>query len=98
MSIEDKNLLIVLALIGLGSWIIVANWIGCIRYFLTKKGYSTVPFLGGILLFLGLSFVQQPFVKEYAYLAFFIDLGGIPFILINLYYVIKACIKKFRGK
>lgn len=42
---------IIAVLTGLmGGWIVFANWGGLIRWIVTKKSYSSVPFIGGILL------------------------------------------------
>lgn len=95
MPVDDGRLLITVILIILGLFFTIVNWVILINnVILKRKPASFIPFLGGILLYFGLGTVQQPLIKEYAYLALFIDLGCIPLVLMGSYFCIKKFLKK----
>ncbi len=75
---------IVAILTGLfGGWIVFANWYGLIRWLVTKKSHSAIPFVGGILL--AVCLYNTP-IRRLWYIGLLIDPGFSILILSLVWY------------
>jgi hypothetical protein len=78
------------ASLAVGVWLSLLNW-RCfyVGFFLEKPVSSWIPFLGGILMFLGLFFLPGNPLSAFAWIVFFLDWGSIPGCVHAAYYYSK---------
>lgn len=84
-----QNILLYAILI-LGLYISLMNWI-TFFYNVFKKGtISYTPFIGGVLIVAAITVIPFPTLKMYWFIAFFIDFGCIPWLsIISIYSLIR---------
>ena len=77
---------ICIALMALGSWLIILNWgclyAACIR---KKPSPSWIPVVPGFLLFSGIWFYPENTYAGHAWIAFVVDWGSLPGMLHTAY-------------
>jgi len=79
----------------LGLYIIIMNWAILVVWLLHKKSSSTIPFFGGIFLFVAFIIIPNNSYIWLCWVAFFIDRGCIPIFIEGLIIFIQ---KKIRNK
>jgi hypothetical protein len=79
-------------IIVIGLYVSCMNWLIFINNDILKnKSSSYGLFIGGILLYIGISNLPDPY-NQYPYLGFLIDFGCIPWLLVGLgFKIIKYC-------
>ncbi|AWM80601.1 hypothetical protein DKL61_09695 [Gammaproteobacteria bacterium ESL0073] len=81
-------------LLLIGLFVSVMNWLIFFNNDILKKKHSSFGLLiGGILLCIGILTMPFPSINEYWYLAFFIDFGCIPCLVIGVSYKIIKIFK-----
>jgi hypothetical protein len=85
-------ILIITFIIAIGMYVSCMNWLIFINNDILKnKSSSYGLFIGGILLYIGISKLPDPY-NQYSYLGFLIDFGCIPWLLVGLVFkIIKYC-------
>jgi len=53
-----------------------------LRYFLRRKPFSVVPFIGGILGAIGLAMAPEPSLNRFWWIPLLVDYGSIPSLLV----------------
>lgn len=86
------------ALLILGVYLACINWLTLWVNIVRKKHVSFAPFIGGIFLCIGILAIPYPVIHKYAWLAFWIDFGSLPWLIMTLYYFIKDFIKAYIKK
>ncbi len=68
-----------------GLYVIVMNWLVFVNnVILKKKWVSTVPFIGVILVFVGMAVLPIENIWKWAWFLLFVDWGSIPLIVLSL--------------
>jgi len=70
-------------------WVAICNlWIA-VRFYLYGKRGSSIPFIGGILGFLGVCIAPGGILLKYWWIPLVLDIGCLPLLVLWLFYVIR---------
>jgi len=75
-------------LVILGGFITLLNLSIPVRFYLLRKkgrSYSCIPVLGGVMLFVGMLLWDNPLLRNFSFLALFVDIGCVPMVAFALY-------------